>query len=274
MSCPRCTHWLQVGLVLLTSSFASVAHGAVIDTFGEQDLAGETVETLVIPLATNEVSPTSPVDGATNSTSIEQVIPLPNQLSGETEVDPVEPNAQGSTEGNGVEGRADLSPASPSTPQDEVDMQSEDIGEDGLPDGALPRMQVFEPTANYEPVTIIDGTNFPDGALPRSRVFEPAMDRITALDIEDEVLIAQITPDDTLGDERSVLTPEVEVRGLPADLVEGGAARESNLFHSFLEFNVDAGQRVYFANPVAINRIFSRITGGNPSNIDGLLGVD
>ncbi|MEO1350293.1 MAG: filamentous hemagglutinin N-terminal domain-containing protein [Cyanobacteria bacterium J06635_15] len=153
-------------------------------------------------------------------------------------------------------------------------MQSEDIGEDGLPDGALPRMQVFEPTANYEPVTIIDGTNFPDGALPRSRVFEPAMDRITALDIEDEVLIAQITPDDTLGDERSVLTPEVEVRGLPADLVEGGAARESNLFHSFLEFNVDAGQRVYFANPVAINRIFSRITGGNPSNIDGLLGVD
>ncbi|MEO0536700.1 MAG: filamentous hemagglutinin N-terminal domain-containing protein [Cyanobacteria bacterium P01_A01_bin.123] len=274
MSCPRCTHWLQVGLVLLTSSFASVAHGAVIDTFGEQDLAGETVETLVIPLATNEVSPTSPVDGATNSTSIEQVIPLPNQLSGETEVDPVEPNAQGSTEGNGVEDRADLSPASPSTPQDEVDMQSEDIGEDGLPDGALPRMQVFEPTANYEPVTIIDGTNFPDGALPRSRVFEPAMDRITALDIEDEVLIAQITPDDTLGDERSVLTPEVEVRGLPADLVEGGAARESNLFHSFLEFNVDAGQRVYFANPVAISRIFSRITGGNPSNIDGLLGVD
>jgi filamentous hemagglutinin family protein len=64
------------------------------------------------------------------------------------------------------------------------------------------------------------------------------------------------------------------MRGNGADLIEGGAIRGSNLFHSFLEFNVDLGQRVYFANPVGIESILSRITGGNPSNIFGTLGVD
>ncbi|NEQ55194.1 MAG: filamentous hemagglutinin N-terminal domain-containing protein, partial [Leptolyngbya sp. SIO3F4] len=67
---------------------------------------------------------------------------------------------------------------------------------------------------------------------------------------------------------------DVEVRGDLAGLVEGGATRGGNLFHSFLEFNVDAGQRVYFANPVGIESILSRVTGENPSNIFGLLGVD
>ena len=85
---------------------------------------------------------------------------------------------------------------------------------------------------------------------------------------------AQITSDETLGTERSSVTEGVIVRGELGDLLEGGATRGSNLFHSFSEFNVDNGQRVYFANPTIIESIFSRITGSNPSNIFGTLGVD
>ena len=85
---------------------------------------------------------------------------------------------------------------------------------------------------------------------------------------------AQITPDNTLGDENSTVTPDAIVRGDLADLIEGGAARGGNLFHSFLAFNVAEGQRVYFANPGGIESILSRVTGGDLSNIFGVLGVD
>jgi filamentous hemagglutinin family protein len=86
--------------------------------------------------------------------------------------------------------------------------------------------------------------------------------------------LAQIIPDATLGNENSTVTPGATVRGGEADLIDGGAIRGSNLFHSFQEFNVGEGQRVYFANPDGIDSILSRITGGNPSNIFGTLGVD
>ena len=86
--------------------------------------------------------------------------------------------------------------------------------------------------------------------------------------------LGQITPDATLGGESSSVTPNVNVRGLPADLIEGGAARGANLFHSFSIFNVGSGQRVYFANPAGIQNILSRIIGTNPSNILGTLGVN
>jgi filamentous hemagglutinin family protein len=85
---------------------------------------------------------------------------------------------------------------------------------------------------------------------------------------------AQSIPDSTLGAERSILLPNVEVRGEIADLIEGGAIRGTNLFHSFTEFNVLASQRLYFANPLGIESILSRVTGSNPSVIFGTLGVD
>ncbi|NJP11763.1 MAG: filamentous hemagglutinin N-terminal domain-containing protein [Leptolyngbyaceae cyanobacterium RU_5_1] len=85
---------------------------------------------------------------------------------------------------------------------------------------------------------------------------------------------AQISPDNTLGAERSVVKPNVPVKGLPADLIQGGAARGVNLFHSFLKFNVEDGQRVYFANLTGIENILSRVTGADPSKILGTLGVD
>ncbi len=87
-------------------------------------------------------------------------------------------------------------------------------------------------------------------------------------------VIAQIIPDSSLGNEASKVTPNATIKENPADLIEGGAVRGSNLFHSFSEFNIGEGQRVYFASPQGIANIFSRITGGNPSEILGKLGVN
>ncbi len=84
---------------------------------------------------------------------------------------------------------------------------------------------------------------------------------------------AQIVPDRTLGDESSVVVPNVEIEGKKSERVEGGAIRGNNLFHSFQEFNIDAGRGAYFANPSAIENIFTRVTGANPSEIFGTLGV-
>jgi filamentous hemagglutinin family protein len=80
---------------------------------------------------------------------------------------------------------------------------------------------------------------------------------------------AQITPDRSLGNERS----EVNSSG-NRDNIDGGATRGANLFHSFQDFNVDEGRSVYFSNPNGIANILTRVTGGNPSNILGTLGVD
>ncbi|NJN09406.1 MAG: filamentous hemagglutinin N-terminal domain-containing protein [Richelia sp. RM1_1_1] len=85
---------------------------------------------------------------------------------------------------------------------------------------------------------------------------------------------AQITPDNTLGTEASRLNPNVLINGAPGDKIEGGAVRGSNLFHSFSEFNLDDGERVYFGNPSGVENILTRVTGGNASNIFGTLGVD
>ncbi|NEO81165.1 filamentous hemagglutinin N-terminal domain-containing protein [Moorena sp. SIO4G3] len=87
---------------------------------------------------------------------------------------------------------------------------------------------------------------------------------------------AQITPDATLpqGETSQLDLGSGEVNGKIVDLIKGGAIRDINLFHSFLEFNIDKGQRVYFANPAGIQNILSRVTGANPSNILGTLGVD
>lgn len=86
--------------------------------------------------------------------------------------------------------------------------------------------------------------------------------------------VAQIVEDHTLGHEHSVVTSVENIRGSPAELIQGGATRGANLFHSFQEFNVNQGQRVYFSNPNGIENILSRITGKNVSQILGTLGVN
>ncbi|MDZ7959794.1 MAG: filamentous hemagglutinin N-terminal domain-containing protein [Aulosira sp. DedQUE10] len=85
---------------------------------------------------------------------------------------------------------------------------------------------------------------------------------------------SQINPDNTLGAESSRLTPNVLINGANADRIDGGAQRVSNLFHSFTQFNINDGQRVYFGNPSGVLNILTRVTGGQGSNILGTLGVD
>ncbi|BAY91014.1 filamentous hemagglutinin N-terminal domain-containing protein [Tolypothrix sp. LEGE 11397] len=85
---------------------------------------------------------------------------------------------------------------------------------------------------------------------------------------------SQINPDNTLGAESSRITPNVLINGANADKIDGGAVRGSNLFHSFSEFNINDGQRVYFGNPAGVQNILTRVTGGQASNILGTLGVD
>jgi filamentous hemagglutinin family protein len=84
--------------------------------------------------------------------------------------------------------------------------------------------------------------------------------------------IAQIIPDNTLGPESSRIVPDT-INNLPSDRIEGGATRGSSLFHSLREFNISEGRGAYFENPSEITNIFTRVTGGNQSNILGTLGV-
>jgi len=84
---------------------------------------------------------------------------------------------------------------------------------------------------------------------------------------------AQLIPDNTLSNSNSRVINPVNINGLNRDLIEGGVIRGTNLFHSFQEFNVGVDNSVYFANPVGIQNILTRVTGANPSNISGTLGV-
>ncbi len=85
--------------------------------------------------------------------------------------------------------------------------------------------------------------------------------------------LSQIIPDRSLGQESSIVTPNIPLNNGAIDRIDGGAIRGANLFHSFMEFNVGNNQQVYFANPNNITNIFSRVTGVNSSDISGLLGV-
>ena len=54
-------------------------------------------------------------------------------------------------------------------------------------------------------------------------------------------------------------------------LIENGDRSGSNLFHSFLEFSIPNLGSAYFNNATDITHIFSRVTGGNISDIQGLI---
>jgi filamentous hemagglutinin family protein len=87
--------------------------------------------------------------------------------------------------------------------------------------------------------------------------------------------MAQRVPiaDDTLGDERSIVSPDEVIRGVPSNRIDGGARRGANLFHSFREFNIDEGRGAYFTNPDGVANILTRVTGGSRSDILGTLGI-
>ena len=76
---------------------------------------------------------------------------------------------------------------------------------------------------------------------------------------------AQILPDTTLPKNSMV-----EIEGM-LQRITGGTQAGSNLFHSFEQFNLDTVGTAYFDNALTIDNIITRVTGGQLSNIDGLI---
>lgn len=76
---------------------------------------------------------------------------------------------------------------------------------------------------------------------------------------------AQIVLDGTMGPAEALEGPGYSITH---DL---GTTVGTYLFHSFSDFNLNNGESATFSGPDSIANVFSRVTGGNPSNIDGLL---
>ncbi len=88
---------------------------------------------------------------------------------------------------------------------------------------------------------------------------------ILVISLFSSTLYAEIILDGTLGPDVSLEGPKYDIR---ADL---GQQHGTNLFHSFAQFNINTGESATFSGPNYINNIINRVTGGNPSNIDGVI---
>ena len=75
---------------------------------------------------------------------------------------------------------------------------------------------------------------------------------------------AQISTDGTLGQSINLPGPNFQIT---PDL---GQQHGPNLFHSFRDFNLSSQESATFSGPSSVQNILSRVTGGNPSHIDGL----
>ncbi len=76
---------------------------------------------------------------------------------------------------------------------------------------------------------------------------------------------AQIILDGTLGKSGALAGPNYQIG---ADL---GQQHGGNLFHSFGDFNLQSHESATFSGPANVQNVISRVTGGNPSSIDGTL---
>ncbi len=78
-------------------------------------------------------------------------------------------------------------------------------------------------------------------------------------------LNAEVITDGTLGQNINLPGPDFQIT---PDL---GQQHGGNLFHSFQDFNLNSLESATFSGFNNINNVISRVTGGNPSNIDGLI---
>ncbi len=82
---------------------------------------------------------------------------------------------------------------------------------------------------------------------------------------KDSALAQNITVDGTLGPAQTLIR-----NGQTYDIPQGlGQTVDTNLFHSFGQFNLDTGEVASFQSDASIRNILSRVTGGSASLIDG-----
>ncbi len=78
-------------------------------------------------------------------------------------------------------------------------------------------------------------------------------------------ILAEVVTDGTLGQNVNLSGPDFQIT---SDL---GQQHGANLFHSFQDFNLNSLESATFSGTNSVQNIISRVTGGNPSNIDGLI---
>jgi len=98
---------------------------------------------------------------------------------------------------------------------------------------------------------------------PKSLSWSGFLGSFTGLYLISTPLAAQITPDGTLDTTVNTTDGVTEITG--------GTEANSNLFHSFQDFSIEAGNTAFFNNGVEIDNIIGRVTGNNISDINGLI---
>jgi len=78
---------------------------------------------------------------------------------------------------------------------------------------------------------------------------------------------AEIVPDSTL------TQPSRVTRSQNRTVITAGTQQGENLFHSFREFSVRAGESAVFQPETSVRNVFARVTGRSPSRINGELEV-
>jgi filamentous hemagglutinin family protein len=104
-------------------------------------------------------------------------------------------------------------------------------------------------------------------------LFQISLSTLGYLFLSSDVSFAQVTSVTSDGTTGTTVNTQVTPEGNVAE-IRGGQTRGGNLFHSFRNFSVGTGDTASFLNSNDIANIFSRVTGGNISNIDGLISAN